>query len=428
MDDVPDGARFTADQIIGLCVKYPIEPYISTTTGAISFIATAGAIPDGTTRERDFGARKRTVSNYKKIRKTFSAKACGGIKNAFEAAREWVTGIKSKSLEEKVHIAALPSSVVFMVTSAMEECAKRQTNLTDIIHRGFRHFDDQAIKNEITFSQAAEALAEARRKAGRDEVYIRDIRTYFNAFGAEYGETKLHQITADEIEDFLEERDLSPTSWNNWRRHLAMIWNFGMESRNGWVRENAASEVVLKDQKDEEVTALTIDQAKAVLRSAHLAIPRLIPYLVLGMFCGFRRTEAQRADWSDMDFDTSSIMVRVTKSRTASNRYPHLQEVALDWLRPIAQAGGPMCTGKYARRDDLAQLRTMTFNFDGNIFRHSFGSYHYRAFNRPQETIVEMGHTTVQMLFSHYRRPVPQTTACEYWKLTRSAVLDGTQC
>jgi integrase len=410
LHDLPDGCKYTAPEILAWCSKYSIVPYISLTgSGLVTFEANLGTV-----RDPENGG-------YRKIRKTFNPKKYGGLKPAFEAAKEFCVNYKGASENEKVDMLSIPMRLRPQIIWLLEECEKQQTNFMTVAQAGFAAIAATRVKAEITFAEAAAKCIESKRDIS--EAYKKDLRFFFNHAGRTFGEQKLNEITSEDIEDWLEEEDFSPVTWNNKLRLFRLLWNFGLEKRNGWVTENVIEELKERQVKDEEVTALTLDQAKGVLRTAHFSIPRLVPYLAVGMFCGFRRDEAKRADWSDIDWETSSIMVRVSKSRTANSRYVHLEPAAVSWLKPLAQAAGPLHPFPYARREELKTLREMTFDFDGNIFRHSFGTYHYHAFSNPQKTIVEMGHTTAQMLFKHYRRPVPQTTAQEYWKLTRDAVL-----
>lgn len=410
MPNLPDGDRYTAPELIRMCAKYSIRPYISELSGGVSFVACLGTALDPNT------------GKYKKIRETFSPAKWGGVKDAFEAAREWCRNSKGLSQADKAGIIAIPPHIAPQVLWALEECRKRDTNLMAVFQAGFREIEGARIKEAVTFAEAAARLLESKVRDS-SATYLADLRTFFKCLGEEFGDRKLHEITVEELEDWLDDREIGPVTWNNKRRILGVLWNYGLEQRNQWVKENVASQIRIRTVKDEEITALTIEQAKGVLRCAHYSLPRLVPYLVVSMFCGLRRSEVQRTDWSDFDWETRSLMVRVTKSRSASSRYVHLSDVAIDWLKPLAQPGGPICTGMYGRREDLKRLRELTFDFDGNIFRHSFGTYHYRGFNNPQSTIVEMGHTTVQMLHKHYKKPVTPTKALEYWKLTRATVL-----
>lgn len=394
-----------------MCGKHPITPLLGKT---ISFEACAGTILDKETGKR------------KKVRQTFGATKYGSVGGALEAAKGWLGDMRAISREDKNAIVSIPAQVRQQVVWTLDECEKLGVTFMDVAQAGLAALVNQMVVAEITLSQAADRLIEAKAR-DTSLVYQKDLRFFFNDFGRDFGARSINSITADEIEDWLDERDYSPVTWNNKLRLLNVLWNFALESRNKWVKENVPNQIDRRPIKDEEVEAFSLAQASATLRCAHDAIPRLLPYVVIGMFCGLRRSELQRADWSDIDWETRSLRVRVEKSRSASSRYVHLEDVAIDWLEPIARAAGPICTAAHTRRDDLKQLRAMTFDWHGNIFRHSFGTYHYRGFNDPQKTIVEMGHTTVAMLHKHYKRPIPQTTAMSYWQLTRGLVLEGGQ-
>jgi integrase len=400
-----DGYTLTA--LKKMCGKYSIVPLEGK---SVSFEACAGTILD------------KESGKYKKVRQTFGSRKYGSVDGALIAAKAWLREMAEISRADKTAIVAIPPHVRAQTIWALEECDRLDVSYIDVVNAGLAALREKVVLSELTLAEAADKLIAAKER-DCSETYQKDLRFFFNDIGRDFGHWKLDEITADDLEDWLEDRDYSPVTWNNKLRLLSVLWNFALEPRQKWVKENVALHIERKTVEDEEVEAFTIQQASAVLKSTATALPRLLPYVVIGMFCGLRRSELQRADWSDIDWETRSLRVRVTKSRSASSRYVHLQDVAIEWLEPIAKAGGPICTSPRLRREDLKELRKMTFAWGGNIFRHSFGTYHYHAFSDPQRTIVEMGHTTTQMLFKHYRRPVPQTTALEYWKLTREAVL-----
>jgi integrase len=221
----------------------------------------------------------------------------------------------------------------------------------------------------------------------------------------------------------LDDRDIGPVTWNNYRRLLGVLWSFAVEPRRGWANKNIILEIKEREVKEEEVTALGVQQAKTLLATASDKFPQLIPYLCLGMFAGLRRSEAHSARWEDIDWEAKAIRVTGGKMRSVTSRYVDLEDAFIDWMKPIAQNEGRLCDGTYKRRDDLKALRTLTWDFDGNIFRHSYGSYHHAFYKNAALTAAEMGHTSVMMLHKHYRRPIPKEIAARYWALNREVVL-----
>lgn len=52
-----------------------------------------------------------------------------------------------------------------------------------------------------------------------------------------------------------------------------------------------------------------------------------------------------------------------------------------------------------------------------NALRHSFASYHLAHFRDAAQLALELGHTTTEVLFNHYREVVTPEEAEKYWKI-----------
>jgi len=394
-----------------LCRPFSVRPLVSRYTGEISLEACSGTLKDPDT------------GKYAKQRRAFKISHFDSVEDALAAARTWISDMRGVTREEKSAVLALPMKTRNKLLVSVERCERKGYDINEVIDAGIAALDAQKVAQEISFNRAADVVIGQKLREERSELYVRELRFFYNYFGKTFGGRKLHEITAEEVEDWLEDCEVGNVTWNNYRRQLAILWNFGLEDRNGWVKHNVIEGVIQKQEKVDEVTALTLAQAKAVLATAHSEVPRLVPYLVVGMFAGLRRSEAQVAKWEDIDWETNSIKVRGGKMRSATSRFVDLAPVALDWLKPLYQKGADLCPGPFARRADLKRLRELTFDFDSNIFRHSFGSYHSAFHKNWNLTAAEMGHESVKMLMKRYRKPVPTEVAAKFWALDRSTVL-----
>ena len=56
-----------------------------------------------------------------------------------------------------------------------------------------------------------------------------------------------------------------------------------------------------------------------------------------------------------------------------------------------------------------------------NALRHSFGSYHLVAFEKPEVTANQMGHVSPTQTFTAYRKAVLESQAQEFWKIRAEA-------
>lgn len=396
------------NRLRAMCAGLNIRPLISKRTSEVSFEACAGVVEG------------------KKIRQTFGAKYWGSVEEAFGQAKKWLTNSKKEIKEDRSAFVSVPHSIRPLIAYMTETCEQQGFKLLEVFDEGIKTLVSRKAIVTKSFTEAASDFLKFKERENVGLIYLKDLKTRYNAFSADFGDWKIADITAADIEDWLEDRELNPVSWNNWRRDLVSLWNHAINSRNGWVTRNVAEEVARKKTEDKEVTAFTVPQAKEILAIANEEFPRLMPFLVMGMFCGLRISEIERANWEDIDWETKSVHAGKHKRKnTAANRHVTILPVALAWLERFRLSGGPICTGQDARRADLNQLRERTFDFAPNIFRHSYGSFHSQAFKKPADTAQEMGHKSTEMIYKHYRKPMPELVALGFWELTPEAVVLG---
>lgn len=368
----------------------------------------------------------RPLLNGERQNRTFSAKKWG-LEEAAKMAVDFCKNSKQVEKTEKVSAFPIDLNLRPRLEFYIHEIQEAGLDPIDALKLGFETLKAQHEISLITFNQAAEQVVEWKKTVTRDEKYIRNLKTQYTAFGREFGERKLSDITAAEIEDFLTDRPklVSAVSWKNWKTFLNVLWNFALSPRNKWVKVNVVEHVATKSVQDKEVTAFTVPQAKQVLAAANAELPRLLPFLVLGMFCGLRISEIERASWEDINWVTKTVHAgKFKRKNSMANRYVVIKPAGLAWLERCRKESGPFIeTGESGRRADLNKLRELTFDFDHNIFRHTFGSFHIEAFKNAPDTAQQMGHTSVQMIAKHYRKPIPQLVALGFWNLTPEAVL-----
>lgn len=368
------------------------------------------------------------VINGKKIRKEFGEDRFDGERYALAAAKNWLEDMRKEVRENRSSVVEIPDRDRWVYLANIEKITEAGMSFQQCIEEGLRRHREHTVKRSITAETAVEEFLRFKRTENCKESYFRTLDPLMRAFGKAFTGTKLNEIQAPDIEGFLAKRDIGPTSWNNWRRDLRTLFNFAKSERNGWVKTNPAESVALKKVDLEEVTILEIDaaknEAKKLLAKALEFYPRLIPFLVLGMFGGLRREEAQNAQWEDIDWEHGSIKVRSVKKRGAQPRYAHMEPVLVSWLEKYQQESGPMCTMQYARRADLQELTLKTgVDCTENVYRHSFGSYHLAAFENKAKTMLEMGHTNQTTFDRYYKRRIKKPIALTYWELTPEAVL-----
>ena len=76
-----------------------------------------------------------------------------------------------------------------------------------------------------------------------------------------------------------------------------------------------------------------------------------------------------------------------------------------------------------AQRQKLMELayKKADCRIKRNALRHSYGSYHLVAFEKPEVTANQMGHVSPTQTFTAYRKAVLESQAQEFWKIRAEA-------
>ena len=145
-----------------------------------------------------------------------------------------------------------------------------------------------------------------------------------------------------------------PTTWNNYRLHLSVMWNFAV--RRHWVETNPFAEIcpapVLKKEKktvSSDLLAATIDLLQNPGKAPKPAWFWLIVVRLL-YFTGMRRRQFTSLRWGDINFKENVILLTAEGCK-----------IKRDWTIPIPSA----CS------QDLHRLRERTEARIGRVIKPS---------------------------------------------------------
>jgi len=82
----------------------------------------------------------------------------------------------------------------------------------------------------ITVSQLVDEVLEAKRRDGRSDVYLRDLRYRLSKFVQDFGRRPIAGITVDELDNWLRALPFSPQSRTNFRTVIGLLFSYA-ESR-----------------------------------------------------------------------------------------------------------------------------------------------------------------------------------------------------
>ena len=191
-------------------------------------------------------------------------------------------------------------------------------------------------------------------------------------------------------------------------RHLRAFFNYGI--KRGHLTENPITRLDFVESSPKEVEVISPEGVAKMLETALANDLGLLPYLVLGFFCGIRPVgELTLLQWSDVDSQNRSVTIRSAISKTKRRRFPELSENAVAWLEAYRERGGVceepivICDERalYTRRQQNQEAAGIT-HWPNSAMRHSYCSYWLAMHKDINKLVLQSDHTSVDTMWRHY--------------------------
>jgi integrase len=243
--------------------------------------------------------------------------------------------------------------------------------------------------------------------------YLATLRYRLELLRGYLPEYSLGDLESEHLTDFLESRQISGRTWNNYRRdfHVAFAW--AVNQRH--LLTNPAASVPEAAEDPINAQVLLPEEFLRLIKSAEES---LRPVLALQGLAGLRRAEVEQIEWDEIKFDTERIVP--TKTKSGKWRYIIMRPNLKAWLEqvPKDQRIGRVCRVGYRDALDRARLDAEILAWPHNCLRHSFSSYSLVAEENEARLEMELGHSTPRLLIEHYRAIVTPANAQAWWKIT----------
>ena len=304
-------------------------------------------------------------------------------------------------------------------------------NLVDAARFYIAHND---ISGDMLFSDAEVLFHESRSGMSKRTQTTR--KSTLGAFRS-FQDQHLRDYTRADIEDFLSQGDVVNRTRHNWLEQVNTFFNWAVRKKlvSGNPAKDIDAEQDLGALPTNTITFLTFDEVERVMRTALKHQPQLIPYFVLGIFCGIRPSEItgaggkQHIDWDDITLvspeeqeegEVAEVNVPSTSSKTSEPRQVELSENAQAWLR----LGGEL-PPKNINRRRIDIYTKAGVKWENDIMRHTFATMHCRMYRQPERLKLEMGHAqNSRTLYNHYRSGrVKLIDAKKFWTLMPYEIL-----
>ena len=253
--------------------------------------------------------------------------------------------------------------------------------------------------------------------------HVKSLKSCFNLFSRAFPDCTVDRILPGDIATYLLRNKSNERAI--FRRLRAFFrWCVLMSH----IEANPMERVPRPAADTSERETFTPAQMEALLDAAANS-PQVLRHLVLGGFFGLRTAEIQRLDGKDVDLERGEIFVRKmkTEGKGIRERYVIGTPNAVAWLKNLAlPATGPVIEindknfrlnrdAVIARANGEDPKEAMKpgakaearkgklIEWPYNVLRRSFASYHLAAFENPNLTAAQMGHTTADTTFAKYR-------------------------
>lgn len=314
--------------------------------------------------------------------------------------------------------------------------------LTDAVKA---YIDTRAsIRRTATLDELSKLFLAEKKTEGASAGYLKDMKLRLDHLSkGGYGDRKVHELTGDELGDWITLLTCSAGSKANYRRVFDVFFNYA--TAKGYAARNPLEKVPRpKVVKTEKTGILSVDDLTRLLS---VADERIVPALAIAAFAGLRpESEILPLNWDDVnlervvDEDKSTKRKPVYKSygfihvKTGATkmrgddgvleRYVTVTENLWNWLIDRKPPdGGPVVPVKKNYVYELRQAAVETAkikDWPHDALRHSYGSYHFAAFRDERRTMAELGHSNARTFRRHYYRAIPQTQAEPYWDIMPS--------
>ena len=141
-----------------------------------------------------------------------------------------------------------------------------------------------AIKEAITH------FIEAKQRAGRRPVYLKNLSYTLHIFGQHFGDRLVNDVTHNEIEAFVLSLPLSLRSQAHYYADLSNLFNYSVKQNH--CAANPIDRLERPRGEDAAIGILTVEQAARLLALDHQHQDfGMFPFITIGLFCGLRREE-----------------------------------------------------------------------------------------------------------------------------------------
>ncbi len=230
---------------------------------------------------------------------------------------------------------------------------------------------------------------------------------------------ELCHINAEDCEQVISQTFGTPSMQRKAHIILHGLFNFAM--RRGWCTYNPITLLSAPRPQERRISALSLRDLSRLLRTALEPKHRpCAPALGFMLWGGVRPTEIERITWSDVHIKDKLIAIAPQHAKSSAHRQATIYPALYTWLRRVCTytlPQTPIIPRAWDRRWRELRRSAGFEDWQTDILRHTFASYHLKHFRDLATLQIDMGHTSLSILRTRYLalEGITASAAKEFW-------------
>lgn len=297
---------------------------------------------------------------------------------------------------------------------------------------------EKAKSDSATVSNLSDLWLKAKSKKKGNKILrkdtIKDITDTSNILDREFGSKRVLEITEKDMQDYLDQLNLSQRTKHNRRNRFSQFFNWCI--KQGHTSENPLKNIKI-DVPAKEVQILTIEESIKLMRTCETSFPALVPYFSICLFAGLRPSECKLLQWSEVNLEENQITVWGHTSKTGETRNVKIEPTLKYWLNSFSGEKKGFVIHQKSYRTQMEKFRaSLGYKVAGknpkgakwheDICRHTYASFWLQKFKDRAHLAEQMGNS-LKMIKQHYKRVVKNSDAEKFWSILPSDIVEELQ-
>jgi site-specific recombinase XerD len=272
----------------------------------------------------------------------------------------------------------------------------------------------------VTLAKALDDWLIVKEGQELSKAHLINIRSRIKRLKSDHGSRALFEIDHPTMYNWLKAQKLANTSKNDFNSCYTEFFEWCIYEK-AWLQVNPCKKIEFK-VIEKEVPIFDVEEARELWNAAKESDPDIRRHVLLCLFCGLRpKWEARK--FSRDDILASSL--RVISSKTLKLRYVEPGDKIMELLKYPIWDGATQAINFRKRWDAFreslgyrvkASDKKRKLEWEHDIMRHSFCSYHLAAFQNEANSAHQAGHT-IKIFRKNYKRPIPKKDGERFWAI-----------